>query len=197
MAAIGYGYGSEWHLLHELGRRREAFARRQLLLPVDDNYFCRRRVSEGVSPTAWRHSVVVVGRSVAVKTIRAGAPSGAEAPAEGEHGASESCTPVQVMRSARPPAASSRLQRGRNRSTHRSSQGAIVDPEAASAVVFVTRWPPIGWRSLFPGASPAQSGNWGHRIPAARSDAPGDRSPRRSPSDPERSDPTAQTSNCW
>lgn len=25
MASIGYGYGSEWHLLHELGRRREAF----------------------------------------------------------------------------------------------------------------------------------------------------------------------------
>jgi len=30
-------------------REREiAIARRQLLLPVSDNYFCRRRVSEGV-----------------------------------------------------------------------------------------------------------------------------------------------------
>jgi hypothetical protein len=55
-------------------------ARSQLLLPVSDNYFCRRRGSKGVSPTTWRHSVVVVGRSVAV-TCSAGAPTGAEAPA--------------------------------------------------------------------------------------------------------------------
>ena len=49
------------------------------------NYFCRlattisagRRVSKGVSPTTWRHSVVVVGRSVAVKDVSAGAPAGA------------------------------------------------------------------------------------------------------------------------
>lgn len=27
MAHIGYGYGSEWHLLYELGRRRDAFTR--------------------------------------------------------------------------------------------------------------------------------------------------------------------------
>jgi len=27
LAHIGYGYGSEWHLLHELGRRRAAFTR--------------------------------------------------------------------------------------------------------------------------------------------------------------------------
>src|SRR5713101_352648 len=52
-------------------------ARRQLLLPVSDNYFCRRRVSKGVSPTTWRLSVVVVGRSVAVKDVSAGAPAGA------------------------------------------------------------------------------------------------------------------------
>ena len=57
-----------------------AVARSQLLLPVSDNYFCRRRGSKGVSPTTWRHSVVVVGRSVAV-TCSAGAPTGAEAPA--------------------------------------------------------------------------------------------------------------------
>jgi hypothetical protein len=29
-------------------------ARRQLLLPVADNYFCRRRISKGVSPTTGR-----------------------------------------------------------------------------------------------------------------------------------------------
>ena len=52
-------------------------ARRQLLLPVGDNYFCRRRVSKGVSPTTWRLSVVVVGRSVAVLDVSAGAPAGA------------------------------------------------------------------------------------------------------------------------
>ena len=28
MATIGYGYGSEWHLLQYLGRRREVFTRR-------------------------------------------------------------------------------------------------------------------------------------------------------------------------
>ena len=27
MASIGYGYGSEWHLLQHLGRRRHAFTR--------------------------------------------------------------------------------------------------------------------------------------------------------------------------
>ena len=52
-------------------------ARRQLLLPVSDNYFCRRRVGKGVTPTTWRLSVVVVGRSVAVKDVSAGAPAGA------------------------------------------------------------------------------------------------------------------------
>ena len=46
--------------------REKTCVRRQLLPPVSDNYFCRRRVSKGVSPTTWRHSVVVVGRSVAV-----------------------------------------------------------------------------------------------------------------------------------
>ena len=46
------------------------------------------------------------------------------------------------------------------------------------------------------GASRARSGSWGHRIPAAPSDAPGDRSPRPSPSDRERSDPTARRSDC-
>ncbi len=57
-------------------------ARRQLVLPVGDNYSCRRRVSKGASPTTWRHSVVVVGRSVVVEHVRvsAGAPAGAEAP---------------------------------------------------------------------------------------------------------------------
>ena len=40
-------------------------ARRQLLLPVSDNYFCRRRVSEGASPTTGRYSVVVAGWLVA------------------------------------------------------------------------------------------------------------------------------------
>jgi hypothetical protein len=52
-------------------------ARSQLLLPVADNYFCRRRVSKGVLPTTWPHSVVVVGRLVAVKYVSAGAPVGA------------------------------------------------------------------------------------------------------------------------
>jgi hypothetical protein len=42
-----------------------------------DNYFCRRRVSKGVSSTTWRHSVIVVGRSVAVESVSAGAPAGA------------------------------------------------------------------------------------------------------------------------
>jgi hypothetical protein len=42
-----------------------------------DNYFCRRRVSKGVSPTTWRHSVIVVGRSVAVSDVSAEAPAGA------------------------------------------------------------------------------------------------------------------------
>jgi len=42
-----------------------------------DNYFCRRRVSKGVSPTTWRHSVVVVGRSVAGEEVSAGAPASA------------------------------------------------------------------------------------------------------------------------
>ena len=51
-------------------------ARRQLFLPVGDNYFCRRKVSKGVLPTTWQRSVVVVGRSVAVKRS-AGAPTGA------------------------------------------------------------------------------------------------------------------------
>lgn len=46
-------------------RHRET-ARRQLLLPVNDNYFCRRRVSKGASPTTWRRSVRVIGRLVAV-----------------------------------------------------------------------------------------------------------------------------------
>jgi hypothetical protein len=32
-------------------------ARRQLLLPVSDNYFCRRRGSKGVSPTTGQDSV--------------------------------------------------------------------------------------------------------------------------------------------
>jgi hypothetical protein len=40
-----------------------AVARRQLLLPLSDNYFCRRKVSKGVSPTTWQRSVIVVGRS--------------------------------------------------------------------------------------------------------------------------------------
>ena len=43
---------------------QNATARRQLLLPVSDNYFCRRRGSKGVPPTTWRHSVRV-GRLVA------------------------------------------------------------------------------------------------------------------------------------
>jgi transposase len=44
--------------------RRNKTARRQLLLPLSDNYFCRRKVSKGMSPTTWRHSVRV-GRLVA------------------------------------------------------------------------------------------------------------------------------------
>jgi hypothetical protein len=55
-------------------------ARRQLLLPVSDNYFCRRRGSKGVMPTTWHRSVVVVGRLVAGENGSAGAPIGAEAP---------------------------------------------------------------------------------------------------------------------
>ena len=39
-------------------------ARRQLLLPVSDNYFCRRRGSKRVPPTTWRYSVTT-GRLVA------------------------------------------------------------------------------------------------------------------------------------
>ena len=55
------------HLGHTMVRATEVYAkvdvaslrqvgdaRRQLLLPVSDNYFCRRRVSKGVSPTTWR-----------------------------------------------------------------------------------------------------------------------------------------------
>jgi hypothetical protein len=56
---------------------KQPSARRQLLSPVGDNYFCRRRVSKGESPTTRRPSVVVVGRSVAVKDVSAGAPAGA------------------------------------------------------------------------------------------------------------------------
>jgi hypothetical protein len=41
-------------------------ARRQLLLPLSDNYFCRRRVCKGAALTTGRRSVVVVGRVVAV-----------------------------------------------------------------------------------------------------------------------------------
>ena len=47
---------------------------RQLFLPVQGQ--------QGMSPTTWRHSVVVVGRLVAAKDVSAGAPAGAEAPAE-------------------------------------------------------------------------------------------------------------------
>jgi len=48
------------------------------------NYFRRLATTisagegqQGVSPTTWRHSVVVVGRLVAVEDVSAGAPAGA------------------------------------------------------------------------------------------------------------------------
>lgn len=37
-------------------------ARRQLLSPISDNYFCRRRVGEGARRRPQRSSVIVVGR---------------------------------------------------------------------------------------------------------------------------------------
>ncbi|MGH9409107.1 MAG: DUF3738 domain-containing protein, partial [Vicinamibacterales bacterium] len=39
-------------------------ARRQLVLPVSDNYFCRCRYSKRIPPTTWRDSVMN-GRLVA------------------------------------------------------------------------------------------------------------------------------------
>src|SRR6266852_52507 len=82
-------------------------ARSQLLLPVSDDYFCRRRVSKGASPTTWRRSVVVVGRSVAVEDVSAGAPAGAEAPAEipgkQELTAHDSSVGARFMMSGRQP----------------------------------------------------------------------------------------------
>ena len=74
---IGPGH----HPILEVAGHSIPIARRQLLLPGGDNYFCRRRGSKGASPTTGPRSVVVVGRSVAVKRS-AGAPTGAEAPAE-------------------------------------------------------------------------------------------------------------------
>ena len=47
------------------------------IFAVGDNYFCRRRISKGVSPTTWQRSVVVVGRLVAVRYSSAEAPAGA------------------------------------------------------------------------------------------------------------------------
>ena len=141
--------------------KETSYARRQLLLPVSDNYFCRRRVSKGVSPTTWRHSVVVVGRSVAVKDVSAGAPAGAEAPAE-----------IPGMPARESP---DRFVGARFMAWARRPDGA---------------WPCRG-------VSRARSGSWGHQIPAGPSDAPGDRSPRPSPSDRGRSDPSARRSDCW
>jgi hypothetical protein len=54
----------------------KGFCAASTIFAGSDNYFCRRRISKGVSPTTWRHSVVVVGRSVAVK-VSAEAPPGA------------------------------------------------------------------------------------------------------------------------
>jgi hypothetical protein len=48
----------------ELGSRRVHVARRQLPLPVSDNYFCRCRGSKRITPTTWRDSVTK-GRLVA------------------------------------------------------------------------------------------------------------------------------------
>jgi hypothetical protein len=74
MAGIRPAIQIYFALLAALVRGVNYFRRwRRLFLPV--------KVSKE-SPTTWRHPVVVVGRSVAVERISAGAPAGAEAPAE-------------------------------------------------------------------------------------------------------------------
>ena len=179
---------------------REAGARRQLLLPVSDNYFCRRRVGEGARWRPQRARVIVAGRSLAVgmrsawslllitKTTMA-------------VGAVGNGPPFSKARWARPRvhgAGSVHGLFGRAQPVEpQVVDETIVDPEASCAVGFVTRRPRLDWRRLCRGVWPARSGSWGHRTPAAPSDAPGDRSPRPSPSDRERSDPTARRSDCW
>lgn len=54
--------GERWRVSHD---DPQGHARRQLLLPVGDNYFCRRRASERVGPRPDPHRVVVVGGPLA------------------------------------------------------------------------------------------------------------------------------------
>ncbi len=72
---------SVWYYFREIDyphikELREIGARRQLLSPVATTISAGDG-QQGVSPTTWRHSVIVVGRLVAVEHISAGAPSGA------------------------------------------------------------------------------------------------------------------------
>ena len=57
MARIGYGYGSEWHLLQYLGRRRDAFTR-----AIED--------LTGVSPIRWRDYQEPVDASAGAPRLR-------------------------------------------------------------------------------------------------------------------------------
>jgi hypothetical protein len=66
-------YDALWAAL--IGRHGK-HARRQLLSPVATTISAGDG-QQGVSPTTWRHSVIVVGRLVAVEHISAGAPAGA------------------------------------------------------------------------------------------------------------------------
>jgi hypothetical protein len=59
-----YKAQGSWPSAPLVGPMRGMAARRQLLLPVSDNYFCRCRGSKRIPPTTWRDSVTK-GRLVA------------------------------------------------------------------------------------------------------------------------------------
>jgi hypothetical protein len=85
-ATIGRGPGFKIALMSRSAARRTPESARVLetYWMRGVNYFRRLATTisagmgrQGVSPTTWRHSVIVVGRLVAVESVSAGAPIGA------------------------------------------------------------------------------------------------------------------------
>ena len=69
-------------------------------------------------------------------------------------------------------------------------------PDPSDSARFMELGLPSEGAWLCRGVWRARSGSWRHQIPTGPNDAPSDRSPRRSPSDRGRSDPSARRSDC-
>jgi hypothetical protein len=151
-----------------------AVARRQLLLPVSDNYFCRRRGSKGSVPEdPGALGFMIGGRSLAVTSFLSPISSVADPPRRWLVGACGNRAAISKDLWAR-------LRVHGSVSVHR---------------LFMT--PPLTMaRRLCRGVSRVPCDSSARRTRAARNGGRADRSRRRSPSDREKSAPSGRTRDC-